>query len=161
MMRRVMTLGMIPMELRWAMMVLSVVRALALFELLTVCPHSGRDLAEDLLQPHLVARQPLDVIERFHVDEAVRSERRQCVQGVVSSVREVSCDSSRDLVSLEEVHHLVALPFEIWVHLPDGRESVQVLRVVLAQEVDDEVNAVRRLLLFDLLCEPCEQQRYG
>jgi hypothetical protein len=54
-------------------------------------------------------------------------------------------------VALEEIHNLVTLPFQIRIHVPDRCETMEVLWVVLAQKVDNEVNAVWRLLLLNLL----------
>mmetsp|Transcript_127102 Transcript_127102/g.367940 ORF Transcript_127102/g.367940 Transcript_127102/m.367940 type:complete len:202 (+) Transcript_127102:109-714(+) len=155
-----MKLSSVSVVLHWMTLWMSVVGAVRLLGLLSIRSHASGDLAEDLLQAHLMPWQPLDVVERLHVDEAVGGQRSEGVERVIPRIGEVGSDRGGDLVRLEEVDYLVALSLEVRVHLPNRREAMQVLRVVLAEEVDDEVDAVRRLLLLDLLRQPREEQRH-
>jgi hypothetical protein len=121
---------------------------------LPVRADTSGNLTEDLLQPYLVTRKPLHVVEGLYVNKIVWRESRECVKSVVPGVREVRSDGSGDFVALEKVHHLVTFPLEVRIHLPNGSETVEMLWVMLAQEADDEVHAVCRLLFLDLLREP-------
>lgn len=118
------------------------------------------DLGENLLQPHLVSWEPFHVIEGLHIDKLVRAQSRKRVQSIIPCVREVSRDRSGDLVALEKVHDLVPFPLEVRVHVPNRRETMEVFWIVLAKEVDDEVNTVRGLAFLDLLRKPREKLRY-
>jgi len=60
-------------------------------------------------------------------------------------------------VRLEEIDNLVALTLQIWIHLPDRCEAMQVLGVMLAEEVHDEMDAILRLLLPDFLGQSGEE----
>lgn len=136
-------------------------RGLRLLVLLPVRPNTCRDLAKDLLQPHLVPRKPLDVVEGLDIYKAVRRERCQRVKRVIPSVCEVGSHCRRYLVRLEEVDDLVTFSFQVRIHLPDRSKTMQVLRIVLAEEIHDKVDAILGLLILDLLREPREELRDG
>jgi len=62
---------------------------------------------------------------------------------------------------LEEIHHLVPFSLQVWVHLPDRSETMQVFGIVLAKEIHHEMDAVLGFLLLNFLCETGEELRYG
>ena len=45
--------------------------------------HEALDVREEVLEPHLVPRKPLDVVEGFDVRQVLAVKRRQGLQGVV------------------------------------------------------------------------------
>lgn len=149
---------MMPMMMMVLVLLMFALRVLQV--LLSIRTHPGRDLPKDLLQSHLVPRKPLHVVERLHINQAIWRQRSQRVQGVEPSVGEVCCHCCRNLVRLEEVHDLVALPLQVRVHLPNRGEAMQVLWVMLAKEIHYEVDGVLGLLLLNLLSEPSKKLRH-
>jgi hypothetical protein len=128
---------------------------------LSVRANSCRNLSKYLLQPHLVSWKPLHVVESLNIDELICTECCQGVEGVVPGVGEMSRHCSRNLVAFEKVYNLVAFPFQIWIHIPNRCKAMKMLWIMFAQKIDDEVDAVWRLLLLNLLGEPRKELRYS
>jgi len=95
--------------------------------------------------------EPLHVVESLNINELVGTQCRQSVQGIVPCVGEVRSDGSGDLMALEEVHNLMTLSLKVGVHVPNRCKAMEMLWIVLAQEIDNEVDTVWGLLLLDFL----------
>lgn len=125
--------------------------------LLPVRPHPCGNLTENLLESDLVPWEPLDIVERLNVNKPVWGYCGQSIQSIVPGIRKMRSNGRRDLMGFEEVHNLVPFPLKVWVHLPNRGETVQMFRVVFAEEVNNKMDAILWLFFLDFLRKSCEQ----